>query len=382
MKTCIRRLLPLLLCLLLLLSLAPAALAEQADEQESILDEAALDAWIQDYLNTHGLTGGGQIFSVGFCYTATGDCWYYNGDSFMYSASMYKVPVAMLLAEKEAAGLISQDTELGGGTLKYLESSALTFSNNDSGHAMLNYLGEDNSGKASKLCIQYSSLPRDYFDPDFFDYSYYSARFMTQVMQTLYEGGEERFPHVLGCLLLAQPDSYLNLSLMGKYDVAQKYGAFQERNGNSNNHITAIVYTPTPIVVTVMTRNVKDYQNRMAEIGAYLADYSLELDEKLALREQQAGEAEAELGEEQPAGAGDAAVSPEALSPAPGGRSPVDRARLMPAFYILWAAIGLLALMILIHGLRARRSKASRQRPRKQQFSKQSARKQQSGRRH
>ena len=173
MKTCIRRLLPLLLCLLLLLSLAPAALAEQADEQESILDEAALDAWIQDYLNTHGLTGGGQIFSVGFCYTATGDCWYYNGDAFMYSASMYKVPVAMLLAEKEAAGLISQDTELGGGTLKYLESSALTFSNNDSGHAMLNYLGEDNSGKASKLCIQYSSLPRDYFDPDFFDYSYF-----------------------------------------------------------------------------------------------------------------------------------------------------------------------------------------------------------------
>ena len=263
-----QKLFSLLLCLVLLLSLAPLVLAEDG----SILDEAALDQWIQDYLTQQGIGGGNQLFSVGFCYTATGDSWYYNGDSFMYSASMYKVPVAMLLAEKEASGLINQDTDLGGGTLRYLESTALTFSNNDSGHAMLNYLGEDNSGKASKLCMKYASLDQAYYDQDFFDYSYYSARFITQVMQTLCEGGEERFPHVIENLLIAQPDSYLNLSLMGKYRVAQKYGAFQERNGNSNNHITAIVYTPNPIIVTVMTRNVDQFQQRMAEFRAAMEE--------------------------------------------------------------------------------------------------------------
>ena len=278
MKHTLHKLFSLLLCLVLLLSLAPMALAEE----ESLLDEAALDRWIQDYLQQHGIGGGNQLFSVGFCYTATGDCWFYNADKFMYSASMYKVPVAMLLAEKEAAGLINQDTDLGGGTLRYLESTALTFSNNDSGHAMLNYLGEDNSGKASKLCMKYASLDQAYYDQDFFDYSYYSARFITQVMETLCAGGEERFPHVIENLLIAQPDSYLNLSLSGKYQVAQKYGAFQERNGNSNNHITAIVYTPNPIIVTVMTRNVDDFQQRMADIGEYLANYALELDEKLS----------------------------------------------------------------------------------------------------
>ena len=207
---------------------------------------------------------------------------------------MYKVPVAMLLAEKEASGLINQDTDLGGGTLRYLESTALTFSNNDSGHAMLNYLGEDNSGKASKLCMKYASLDQTYYDPDFFEYSYYSARFITQVMETLCDGGEERFPHVIENLLIAQPDSYLNLSLMGKYRVAQNYGAFQERNGNSNNHITAIVYTPNPIIVTVMTRNVNDFQQRMADIGEYLANYALELDGKLAQRQEAQAMAEAQ----------------------------------------------------------------------------------------
>lgn len=359
MKNSLKKLFPLLLCLALLLSLAPGALAEGADE--SILDEEALDQWIQDYLKQQGIGGGNQVFSVGFCYTATGDAWYYNGDAFMYSASMYKVPVAMLLAEKEAAGQITQETDLGGGTLRYLESTALTFSNNDSGHAMLNYLGEDNSGKASRLCMQYASLDKSYFDQDFFDYSYYSARFITQVMQTLFEGGEERFPHVIENLLLAQPDSYLNLRLMGKYDVAQKYGAFQERNGNSNNHITAIVYTPTPIIVTVMTRNVEDYQRLMAEIGEYLANYSLELDEKLAQRELARQEAEAQAAAAETQEPSGQEEEGSALTFTPGTQIKGGRERLMPAFYILWAAILAFAVLVLIHAVQYRkgRSKAA-----------------------
>ena len=174
MKTTFKKLLPLLLCLILLLSAVPAARAEAG---ESIIDEEYLDAWIKEYVASHDLSGGGQDFSVGFCYTATGDCWYYHGDIFMYSASMYKVPVSMLLAEKEAAGQLSQDSLVSGSSLKKLETTALIDSNNASGHAMLAYLGRDDSGKASELCMQYSSLSKDYFHQDFFDYSYYSARF-------------------------------------------------------------------------------------------------------------------------------------------------------------------------------------------------------------
>ena len=377
MKRFFHSFLSLLLVLLMIASLGAAALAEAPSPAgESIIDEAALDQWFEEYRRENNLNQSWQDLSVGFCYTATGDCWFYNADKFMYSASMYKVPVAMLLAEKEAAGELTQDSQLPGGTLKYLESSALIYSNNDSGHAMADYLGGTYNGKASDQCIGFTDLPQSYFEQDFFDYSYYTARFMTQVMNTLYQGGEERFPHIISYLLQAQPDSYLNLRLKGVYDVAQKYGAFTERNNKENNHIAAIIYTPTPIVVVVMTRNIGQYQDRMAEIGEYLANYSLELDEKLAERQSQpqqgaipglpevldnAASAVTESGgtPAAPAQPGDAPAlgSPEApAAPAnaaaedrthsrpyvPGAQIEGGRASLMPAFYVMLGAAALL----------------------------------------
>ena len=277
----------------------------------------------------------------------------------------------MLLAEKEAAGELNQNSVLGGKTLHDLEYNALVKSDNPSGHGMLAYLGRDDGGKASELCIQYSSLSREYFHQDFFDYSYYSARFITQVMKTLYDGGEERFPHIIEYLLQAQPNEYMNLKLKGKYQVAQKYGAFEERNGNYNNHITAIIYTPTPIIVTVMTKNVGNFQPRMAEVGEYLANYALELDEKYP--EWEARQAAAQAAEQQPE---EPALSPE-LSEANAAETPeepevqtappsavpaadpeLDRGRLLPVFLLMWAAIAAFGGLTIHHALKVRRPRA------------------------
>lgn len=278
---------------------ASAAETEQAPpaaaETEGLIDEAELTGWMDDYLALNGLNGAFQRFSVGFYYSATGESFYYNADEWMYSASLYKVPVSMLMAEKEAAGELTQDSEIanqyGGGTLQYLESTALTYSNNYSGHVLVEYLGGTYAGKCADMTVKYTELPEDYFVEDFYQLSYYTARYMTQVMATLLSGGEEQYPHVIEYLLSAQPDEYLNLRLKGKYELAQKYGAYEEQNGNKNNHIAAIIYTPTPIVVTVMTRNVGDYQARIAEVGAYLASYSLELDNRREERARAAEEA-------------------------------------------------------------------------------------------
>ena len=187
MKAALRRML--LLLLLLLLLPRPAALAETAEEQESILDENYLNDWTEAYLWENGLDRGGQDFSVGFCYTATGDCWYYNADVFMYSASLYKVPVSMLAAEKVSAGELSQEDKSMGVSLTYLEESALISSNNDSGHQLISLMGGTAWGKCSDQLIRYTDLDEEYFSPDFYSSSYYTARFMTQVMHTLYAGG-------------------------------------------------------------------------------------------------------------------------------------------------------------------------------------------------
>ena len=296
MKRSSKTWLSLLLTLLLLLGCVPAVYADDAPaalggaEDSGLIDAAELNSWMEEYVAQNGLNGDYQVFSVGFCYTGTGDCWFYNADQWMYSASLYKVPVSMLLAEKEASGLINQDTDLGGGTLRYLESTALTFSNNDSGHALVEYMGGSYAGKCADQIVKFTSLPESYFtSDDFNNLSYYTARFMTHVMKTLYDGGEEAFPHVIGYLLDAQPGEYYNSGNgPSSYAIAQKYGAFVEQNGNNNNHCAAIIYTPTPVIVVVMTKNVGDYQRIIAEVGSHLAGYALKLDEKKATQEQEA----------------------------------------------------------------------------------------------
>ena len=312
MKKTVKQLLSGILTLLLLCSFSSATLAEGTEtetgapaaatgeaaaqtagennpapgdgtEDSGIIDAEALQQWMDGFAQEHDLKQDYKRFSVGFWYSGTGDFWYYDADKWMYSASLYKVPVSMLMAEKEAAGELSQDSVVNGTSLEYLESTALVYSNNDSGHSMVSWLGGTYAGKCSDMTIKFTDLPDSYFDQDFYDVSYYTARYMTQVMSTVYQGGEEKFPHVLDYLKQAQPNDYFNRDsfLQANYTIAQKFGAYEEANGNNNNHCAAVIYTPNPIVVTVMTRNVGDYQNIIAAVGAHLAETALELDGKL-----------------------------------------------------------------------------------------------------
>ena len=294
--------------------------AETATENSGIIDAAELQQWMDSFVQEHNLNQNYMRFSVGFWYSGTGESWYYDADQWMYSASLYKVPVSMLMAEKEAAGELTLDTVVNGTTLEYLESTALVYSNNDSGHSMVSWLGGTYAGKCSDMTIKFTDLPESYFEQDFYDVSYYTARYMTQVMSTLYQGGDAKFPHVLDYLKQAQPDDYYNrnTALKNNYTIAQKFGAYEEANGNNNNHCAAVIYTPNPIVVTVMTRNVGEYQNIIAAVGGHLADYALQLDQKLeSWKQAQAEKAAAELAAAQQAAAEAAAGNSTAETVAP-----------------------------------------------------------------
>ena len=338
MKRTGRQILSLMMTILLLAATCTAAFAEAAPaegaaaaapgadaqlpaaEDSGIIDAAALQQWMDNFAQEHNLKQDYMRFSVGFWYSGTGDSWYYDADQWMYSASLYKVPVSMLMAEKEAAGELTKDSVVNGTTLEYLESTALVYSNNDSGHSMVSWLGGTYAGKCSDMTIKFTDLPDSYFDQDFYDVSYYTARYMTQVMRTLYQGGDAKFPHVLDYLKQAQPDDYYNrnAALKGSYTIAQKFGAYEEGNGNNNNHCAAVIYTPNPIVVTVMTRNVGDYQNIIAEVGGHLAEYALELDQKLeSWKQEQEAQAAAERAAAELAAAQQAAENGTAEAIAP-----------------------------------------------------------------
>lgn len=298
---------------------AEQPITETNETEQTIFDTEALQAMteglISDY-SGYGLES--ENFSIAYTYLATGETWFYNPDTWFYSASMYKVPLMMILAEKEADGLLTQESDVKGLTLAYAEESVLVYSNNDYAHLMLNYLGTDQ--EAREMYKQFSSLPDDYYDSDFIDYSYFTARFMNDVMTTLYNE-PERFPHIIDCLKLAQPVDYFHLYIDPSIEVAQKYGSYKDNYGHYFNHTSGIIYTQNPFILTVMTDHVYSYENAEEIIGRaakLFTDYTLTLDPLLDdyLQQRTTQDAEETAAEETTAEAAAGASAEASAAPA------------------------------------------------------------------
>ena len=300
MKYSMKNMLALLLSLMLLMSLGIQAFAAETDpaadaaesetaaaaeESCGIIDGTALTAMLDEYVKENGLSGKGKVFSIGFCYTPTGDTWYYDADQWCYSASLYKVPTCMLLAEKEYNGEITADTQISSqyanGTVDHMEQRSIVYSDNYTGHAVVEYLGGTYNGKCADMTTKFTELPADYFPADFKDYSYYSARYFTQVLKTLYFNSDQ-YPRIMDYMKQDQQYHYLDKNLEGQYQTAQKYGAFEEKNGNKNYHSAGVIYTPNPIIVTIMTKNITGFEKHIGNVAKMLVDYTLQLDANLA----------------------------------------------------------------------------------------------------
>ena len=263
------------LVLALMLCSVPSALAEE--ETGGIIDDRELTALVESFMGERGLSN--KSFSLGFWYSGTGEVWYYNGDAWFYPASMYKVPLIMLLSERVKSGELTQETEIGGLPVSTIEEYILTFSNNDWAHTIRAWFGGDENWRQDAK--QYATLTEEEYDPDYMQYCYFSNRYMTEVMRTLLTE-EERFPNVIDCLLNAEPTHYFRRNMEGRFPIAQKYGSFTEGNGDDYNSTTGIVYTENPCIITVMTRNVASYETVIADAAELLTEYSLKLDGRLA----------------------------------------------------------------------------------------------------
>ena len=280
MKGFVKRLAALLLCLVMLCSGQRAAFA---DDDYSVIDADELDELVQEFIESHDLNG--SNISIGYCYIATGERWYYNQDEWYYAASMYKVPLMMLMSEKVKSGELTQESDIRGMSLEDAEELILVHSNNEWAHVMRNYLGGDSVWR--EQAMKYSSMAESDYDPDYMDYGYVNPRYMIDVFSTLYEDPDS-YPNILDMLLLASPEHYLRRNLEGQYDIAQKYGALEEFH-----HITGIIYTPNPIIVTVMTQYTHAVDALVGDAAQMLVDYTLKLDERLE-EQKKAAEAEPE----------------------------------------------------------------------------------------
>lgn len=266
---------------------ATDAAAETA-RHDSILDNAAITAMVEDYLAKKNVPA--DRVGIGYCYTATGDEWFHNPDSWFYPGSMYKVPLMMILSERVRSGEVSSDTQIGGLDLDTVFEYILVYSNNDYAHKVRTFLGGDEQWREEAK--QYARL--DSYDERYMLYCYFSPRYMTQVFETLYKA-PEKFPNVTDKLLEAEQGHYFRLpDAMHPYDVAQKYGSYLDNEGSDWNHTAGIVYTENPFILTVMTKNVGGSESFIGELASLFKDYTLGVDAQYAAyqKEQEAQEAE------------------------------------------------------------------------------------------
>ena len=299
-----RRLLSLLLCMMMFAVMPVSAQADDTAADTGIIDAQKLNEMTESFLSERGIDS--KDFSLGFCYTATGDEWYYNGDEWFYPASMYKVPLMMLLSERVKSGEITQDTYIYDKPVSEIEELVLVYSNNEWAHYIRTYLGGDEQWRTEAK--KYASLEDGEYDPDYMDYCYFNNRYMTSVMKTLYSDSDS-YPNIIDCLLRAEPTHYFRLSqsIEGVYDVAQKYGSFDDQLGQSFNHTTGIIYTPNPCIVTVMTCNVSNYEKVISDAALMLTEYALDLDDQLkSYEEEKQAEADAARKAEEEAAAQEA----------------------------------------------------------------------------
>ena len=281
-------------------SSAPAATVpeEQVDEviisaetvEDGVLDSDELKKLIEDFLDERGIAH--DRFRLGYTYTGTNETWYYNGDVWSYSASVYKLPLMMMLAQKVANGELKQDDKVCGVDLTYAETSVLTYSNNDYAHVMIHYFDSERDYREQQ--VKMSDVPVEDIPERYYVSSHFSPRFVIGVLRNLYENPDQ-FPNIVECLKAAMPGQYLSRTLGDKYEVAQKYGAYEQFN-----NIAGIVYMPHPIFIAINTTWVGNAEQVLADAGKLLADYTLTLDARLEEREMAAkAEEERKLQEEE-----------------------------------------------------------------------------------
>ena len=276
------RLLCLLLAGLLLLTAAPPAFASDAEtadaetadteaEPERVLDCGELRALIEEYLEKNNRKP--ENFALAYTYLETGETFFYNPDLWVYPASIFKLPEMMMIENDVANGIITSEDKLCGYPQDIALEYILVYSQTQIALDIFGYFGGQEGYRRRSLAMvdwDESNLPpRWEYNVDV------CAPLVNAWLQKLYDDPDQ-FPQIIDHMKRAQPKQYFRHNLEGRYEVAQKYGAYQEVN-----HTCGIIYTPHPILLTVLTRYYSGSEPFLGDTAELMVNYTLTLDERL-----------------------------------------------------------------------------------------------------
>ena len=258
------RLLCLLLCAALLMPRAEARAAKYVYHFEADFSQETLGEVIERYLLSRRLFG--NRVTIGWYDLESGEEWYRNGDVFLEGASTFKLPLAMLYADKIAEGELTLDDTVGHYVLRDALEAMLVYSNNPVARTLRAHLTPDEE-EFKRMLIPYSGLDESELPAGYFRSNNFSPRFLIGTLRTLYDD-PERYGVLIDYLKQARPSQYFSLYRDG-VEVAHKYGS-------DVGYIcdTGIIYAERPFLLCVMTCNVGGGQIILGEIARIAMDYA------------------------------------------------------------------------------------------------------------
>ena len=347
----IQKLLSMILALVLAFSMQAGNLTAFAEEAPTealpltetlpspVLEDGHFDAdlltqWVDAYLDENYWNHPGCKMTIAYWYSGTDETWFYNADEWLGCVNWYKLPLCMYYAEKLKSGEMTKETVVTGITLEYAMSTLLEHSSGPSLYSLSTDLAEREGLSYTDVAKRYADLPESYFTSEYYNNAY-TARLMMEITKTLFEGGEDRFPFVLEHMKKSQPYDMFkrDWNIQSKWEVAQTHAADWGGEGDDLIHCTAIFYTPTPAVLTIMTQNIWDL-DVMGGVAGHFFNLTEELDLKqhperaaeLAAAEaakaaETSADAQTTANGQNTAEPGDTTESTQAAFPAPGAET-------------------------------------------------------------
>ena len=212
---------------------------------------------------------------IGYYNSRTGEEHYINADRYMVSASMFKVPLNMIYADKVSSGEMTMDSEIFGAPYRWYQYRTIVESDNDRSVDLMNYLGGYRAFKE----YQIPYLGNDPVEDLGWNYqieNFYNPRQFIHMLRSLL-AEPERFPGILENMLQATPYSYLH-QYERRYPIAQKYGFVEQAESNRGYHTyinsCGVVFTETPFCLVIFTDNVLKAYDLMAELCMVMCDYT------------------------------------------------------------------------------------------------------------
>lgn len=284
------------------------------------------------FIETYSLTA--DNFAISVYLPVSGERYAFNETRQMFAASTYKLPLNMYYYERQAEGVYSENTVVGGAPLSTCHYQSIVWSNNELSQAMIYNLGSFYQYKYL-LLEAYGGMDVAELDANYWADNYYCTKFMCNTLTYLYEH-QDSFSELLGYMEEAMPGQYLKTHA-GDTRVAHKYGVFFDPLMQND---VGILFADEPVLAAIYTCNFSsggiageeligrlgkaliNYQNqrvaleRIAAEQAAQAEAEAKAAEEAALLEQQAAEQVAREAEEAAEIAASEAAAAEAAAQA------------------------------------------------------------------